>query len=252
MHDQAIRDADGQTRYSSAGLVQRLLANEPVEVSEATGLAYEFHVSWHLGLIAQGEQVSEVLKLIGSRPGCRHLRVQRDDLTLWAWVGGPDPLVVAEVESDVRTSPSCGVSLALGGTKAGIDGWRQTHREAEQALAVAHCSPTAAVQYGEMPLVIAAMHNETLSKWLRDLLLPLRSQSDGGMGLFQALRAYIDAECNHSSAAHSLGVGRHTVERRVRIAEELLGRSLRTCLPELDVALRLEDHLPMATAPGLA
>lgn len=249
MHDQATRKPDARARGSWADLVQRLLANEPVEVSEATTLAYEFHASWHLGLIAQGEQVSEALKSIGSRPGCRHLRVQPDDSTIWAWIGGPDPLVIAEVEADLRGSTSNGVSLALGGRRAGIDGWRQTHREAEQALAAAHCSPTAVAQYGDMPLVIAAMHNETLSKWLRDLLLPLRGQSDGGFGLFQTLRAYIDAECNHSSAAHLLGVGRHTIERRVRVAEELLGCPLRACLPELDLALRLEDQIPIAFAP---
>ena len=74
------------------------------------------------------------------------------------------------------------------------------------------------------------------------LLTPLRRQSDGGTRTFEALRAYIDAECNHSSAAHALGVGRHTMERRVRAAEELLGCPLRACLPELDVALRLEER----------
>jgi DNA-binding PucR family transcriptional regulator len=55
------------------------------------------------------------------------------------------------------------------------------------------------------------------------------------------LRAYIDAECNATSAAPLLKIGRHTVESHVRTAEELLGRPLRTCLSELNVALCMDE-----------
>jgi DNA-binding PucR family transcriptional regulator len=78
-------------------------------------------------------------------------------------------------------------------------------------------------------------------RWLKDFLAPLRSYKDGGVGLLQTLRALIDAECNRRAAATALDIDRHTVESRLRTAEELLGRTLLTCLPELDIALRLEE-----------
>jgi hypothetical protein len=53
------------------------------------------------------------------------------------------------------------------------------------------------------------------------------------------LRAYIDLGCNASSTAARLSLGRHTVEKHALIAEDLLGRTLTSCLPELRTALHL-------------
>jgi len=61
------------------------------------------------------------------------------------------------------------------------------------------------------------------------------------VGLRRTLRALIDAECNRRAAAAALDIDRHTVESRLRTAERLLGRTLHTCLPELDIALHLEE-----------
>jgi DNA-binding PucR family transcriptional regulator len=70
---------------------------------------------------------------------------------------------------------------------------------------------------------------------------PLRGQPDGGMALRKTLRAYIDAECSASAAESAAGVGRHAVIGRVRKSEGLIGRPMRTCLAEVDLALQLED-----------
>jgi DNA-binding PucR family transcriptional regulator len=59
--------------------------------------------------------------------------------------------------------------------------------------------------------------------------------------LRETLRAYIDAGCSATSATSTAGVSRHTVESRVHKAEQLIGRAIRTCIPELDVALRFEE-----------
>jgi DNA-binding PucR family transcriptional regulator len=140
--------------------------------------------------------------------------------------------------------------LVIGGPARGLDGWRQTHREARDALVVALRKPERIVRYADSPLFAAAVQNDTLMRWLKDFLAPLRSQKDGGIGLLQTLRALIDAECNRRAAASALDVDRHTVESRLRTAEQLLGRTLPTCLPELDIALRLEEFDGAITAAG--
>ena len=57
----------------------------------------------------------------------------------------------------------------------------------------------------------------------------------------ETLRAYFTTGHNASSAAAALGVARHTVKNRLRTVERTIDRSLHTCLPELEVALRLEE-----------
>jgi DNA-binding PucR family transcriptional regulator len=130
--------------------------------------------------------------------------------------------------------------LAIGEPGRGIDGWRLTHYQAQEALGIAARKPEKFARYADDPLLAAALQHDRLARWLKGFLSPLDSRGDGPK-LRQTLRAYIDAECNATSAAPLLKISRHTVESHVRAAEELLDRPLRTCLAELDVALRLEE-----------
>jgi DNA-binding PucR family transcriptional regulator len=57
----------------------------------------------------------------------------------------------------------------------------------------------------------------------------------------KTLRTYMDHGCNATSTATSLGVDRHTIQRRLRRAEEVLGRRVDACRSELEVALHLEQ-----------
>jgi hypothetical protein len=63
----------------------------------------------------------------------------------------------------------------------------------------------------------------------------------GGPVLRRTLHAYFAAERNASSAAAALGVARKTIASRLSTIETRLGYPLRTCPPELEVALRLDE-----------
>jgi PucR C-terminal helix-turn-helix domain/GGDEF-like domain len=222
-------------------IVQRLLANEPVDSVDLAKLGYELHASWHVGLIATGAGAEQTLRHLKASLGCQLLAVPSGVGSVWAWLGGRRKLAVTDIERSLSTNGVVSVSLAIGGPGQGIAGWGQTYREAQGALLRALRQPETLVRYADRPLLVAALQNETLATWLKEFLVPLRSQTDGGTRLLQALRAYIDAECNYRAAGCVLDHDRHTVESRVRKAEKLLGRSLRTCLPELDAALSLEE-----------
>lgn len=220
-----------------AAIVRRLLAEDPIEPAELVELDYEFHDSWHLGIIATGTGIQADLRRAKANLVCEVLLAQTGNDITWAWLGASRKLKLVDVER--LLSVNQGISLALGGPCRGLDGWRQTHREAQGALLRARHKPEKLVRYADEPLLSATLENDTLETWLRGFLAPIRDRPDGGKTLLSTLRAYIDSECNCSSAAAALNVRRQTVGSRLRIAESLLDRPIQTCLAELDAALRL-------------
>lgn len=221
-------------------IVRRLLAKEPVEFAELAELDYELDTSWHLGVIATGTGVHGALRRLEANLRSELLLAQCADGTVWAWFGASQRLKIVDIERMLTPNGTTGEILAIGGPGWGLDGWRQTHREARGAQMRVLRRPERVVRYAESPLLVAALENETLATWLREFLAPIRARPDG-KDLLTTLRAYIDAECSRSSAAPVANVRRQTVGNRLQLAEKLLDRPLRTCLAELDVALRLAD-----------
>jgi DNA-binding PucR family transcriptional regulator len=134
------------------------------------------------------------------------------------------------------------VSLAIGESSKGIDGWRLTHRQAQAAMLVALRRPRRLTWYADVALLAAVLRDQELARSLVEIhLSPLEDRKDGGAVARRTLRAYFAAGCNAATAAAALGVNRHTVERRLHAIEEQLGRLLHTCHAELEVALRVEE-----------
>jgi sugar diacid utilization regulator len=223
-----------------AELVQRLLAGARVDPDELGRLGYEIE-TWHLGMVASGTKATEVLQDLKTSLG-RELLLVLDGGTVWAWLGGSRQVAVADVERVLSRSEHMDVSLAIGEPGRGIDGWRLTHHQAQEAYGLTMRRPQRITWYADNPLLAAAVGNDTLAMSLKQKYgEPLRTQRDGGVALRRTLRAYIDAGCVVTSAAPVLGVRRHTVASHVSIIERLIGRRVRACLSELDVALRLEE-----------
>jgi sugar diacid utilization regulator len=171
--------------------------------------------------------------------------------TVWAWLGGRRHLAITDVERVLSANRVAGVSLAISEPRRGIDGWRQTHREAQAALAVALRIPPGLTRCADVPLEAALLKNPILARLLVEIhLSPLDSLRIGGPLARETLRAYIACNHNISSAAHKLEVTRHTVENRLHQIEQLFDRPFRTCLVSLELALRLED-LGYPPAPTL-
>jgi PucR C-terminal helix-turn-helix domain/GGDEF-like domain len=231
------RESMGSSRRSE--IVQRLLSGESVEPAELAELDYEIDTYWHLGLIASGEGVEEIIRRLKRRYGCKCLQASLNS-RVCAWLGMQQPPNLNG--EHLSTNGDGELSVAIGEPGRGLDGWRLTHHQARAAFAVALRRPERVARYADSRLLAAALQNETLARSLTHrYLVPLGGQSDGGAKLRRTLRTYIDSECNATSASHGLRVGRHTVESRVRTAERLIGATLRECLPELDVALRLGE-----------
>jgi hypothetical protein len=221
-------------------VVRKLLAGEHVESVDMAALEYELYDAWHLGIIAVGVAAEEMVERLDHDVADRLLLVRCVDGAIWAWLGSRRELPASEADRILEANGAISAISAAGNPRRGLDGWRQTHNEAQGALLRARRHPGRLTRYTDSPLLVAALQDETLARWLKHFLAPVRNDADT-QGLIRALRAYIDAECNYRAAASAVELNRHTVESRIRKTETLLGRSLRTCLSELDVALQLEE-----------
>jgi hypothetical protein len=221
-------------------LVRRLLAAEHVDSAEVRLLDYDLD-AWHLGIIATGRKAVRTLRDLGTGLGCELLLDVHGD-SVWAWLGRSRPTDARDLKRVFSRAEDVDVSLALGEPGVGIDGWSLTHHQARETRGVSVYRPQKMTWYAENRLLAAGLRNDTLARSLRQrYVAPLRGEQDGGMALRRTLRAYIDAGCSATSAVHAAGVSRHTIESRVQKAERLIGRAIWMCLPELDVALRLEE-----------
>ena len=219
--------------------VRMLLAGECVHSAD---LGYELDAE-HLGVIARGAGAPRELRRIAQRLDRRLLLVSCGEGTAWAWLGGRRALDMPMLGRAVSQSQiGAEVSLALGEPAAGFEGWRLTHRQAQEALLVALRRPRRLTRYSDVALLAAALRDDILSRSLIGIYLsPLDDARDGGTVLRETLRAYLVAERNVSSAAMALGVARSTVQSRLRTIEARLGRPPHSCPAELEVALQLDE-----------
>jgi hypothetical protein len=234
----ALLESESSLEMRRGELVRRMLDGAP---AEPEGLAYDFNC-WHLGIVAAGPGAGMALRRPPISAGFQWLCVVRDQETAWGWIGGVRRVSASELHGALLAAEIAHLSLAVGEPGRGIDGWRLTHRQAQAALWVALHRRGTLTRYADELLLIAALKDDVLAASLRNsYLAPLEGRRDGAGLAYETLRAYFNSGCNAVSAAASLHVDRHTVERRLHRIEERLDRCIHDCRPELEVALRLEE-----------
>ena len=190
-------------------------------------------------MIASGPAPELSVRRLAEELGCRSLLVPRGPKTAWAWLGAQRSVSVSEFER-LASSLGASVSFAIGEPRQGIDGWRLTHQEAQTALSIMLRGNERLVRCADVVLLAAATRDDTIARFLLDAYLrPLEQRKDGET-LKRTLRSYLAASCHAASAAVSLRVDRHTVQRHLGKIEETLGRPLDSCRAELEVALQVK------------
>jgi hypothetical protein len=234
--ESAVRIDSSERR--KAERVERLLAGESIEAGE---LGYAFDAC-HVGLIAEGPGASETIRALADLFDCRLLSHARGDDTVWAWLGSRSRLDPDLLQQALENRPATATVVAIGESSRGLSGWRLTHGQARAALPIARRRAGRMVRYADVALLASMLQDELLRDSLRRLfLIPLDRDGGGGDALRQTLLAYFSSERNVSSTAAALGVTRQTIKNRFRMIEERIGRPLRTCSVEIEVALRLEE-----------
>lgn len=248
------RDELAQVQRSAAqnevDLIVKLLNGHGL--ASSVDLDYDFD-TWHLGMILVGRNGEKSAHAIAKLHRSRSLLVARNHEATWIWLSGARPPVVPNLERFLLRSTPAEISVAVGEPRKNLDGWRQTHYEAQKALRVLLYRPQRVTRFRDVMLVSAVMQDHSLARSLIETYLaPLDGRGRSGEALRATLRAYYKADQNIASAAMALGVARHTVERRLRSVERRLGQTLDTCGAQLQVALDAEAMVtPSGQVPQL-
>ncbi|WP_394619417.1 PucR family transcriptional regulator [Lentzea sp. JNUCC 0626] len=170
--------------------------------------------------------------------GCTaRLLVVAGPATLWAWGSRTAPAL-----KELPHTP--GIHVAAGLPGEGVEGFRASHRQAVKALELARLAQRPPGLHTYEDLAVAALAAENLdatAEFVRHELGPLADAANAD--LRHTLKAYLDHDRGLSAAAADLHVAKNTVLYRVRKAEHLLDRTVRTERLRLHVALHLADAL---------
>jgi DNA-binding PucR family transcriptional regulator len=164
-----------------------------------------------------------------------------------ALVGGQGALlvplgvgVVAGWSSALTKTPvPDGVRIAVGSPGDGLEGFRRSHAEALEARRVARLSATpGVVRYPDVALVaLLTKDAEQARAFSRRILGPLSEHDATTTRLADTVLAVLDAQGSPRHAAQRLNVHENTVAKRIRVAEQTLGRSIAYQPAELMAAL---------------
>jgi len=235
------RRLDESSSRRQIALVERLLSGAPVADHEVD---YSLKM-WHLGLVVSGTRAMDAARALAEFLGTALLAVPRGEGTVWAWLGSNRRLTAQLVQDAVRNRRGIRAKFAVGEPGKDLEGWRSTHLEAKAALGVAIRSSGNVTCFSDVALeAIALQMPDLVRSLLATYLAPLGESKRRATTLRETLRAYFDADRNVSSAAVSLEVSRRTVENRLRLIEQKLGRPLLSSAAELELALRLEELGP--------
>ena len=221
-----------------ADRVRRLLSGG---LNESNGLGYDLD-AWHLGLIGRGLGVGQAIRGMATGLDSRLLSVAYDGQGVWAWLGGKHSAVVDDIKRLLSAKWPTGLSWALGEPLEGIEGWRHTHRQAQDALLVSLYQPQTLTLYADVALLVPWLRDETRAQWLVETYLsPLDDRGSSGAKLRATLRAYFDSGRNASATGKALNVTRRTIHNRLNLIEQRLGPLLDERQAELELAMRLDD-----------
>ncbi|MGH3577329.1 MAG: PucR family transcriptional regulator, partial [Mycobacterium sp.] len=199
--------------------------------------------------------VRQLAQSVGAHESSLFISVDR--LTGWAWIPLPAeavPKVAAQIRMfvDARTDAPW---IALGNPLPGVEGFRRSHRQAQdtRTVAIALGAQAQRVTAASDPgLSTAAMlgHNlDAARAWVDEVLGPLAAPTDSDERLRETLRIFLRSGSSYKAAAEELHLHVNSVKYRVHRAVDRRGRPIGDDRLDVEVALLLCHWYP-ATVLG--
>lgn len=191
--------------------------------------------------------VREVAESLGAQENSLFVSVDR--VTGWGWIPlstGEEAYAIDRIRKLAKAwKTEKGPCIAAGNPLPGVDGFRRSHRQAEDArtVAVASGCVTGRVILASDPGVsVAALVGrdlEAASVWVGEVLGPLASRSEGDVRLRDTLLVYLRTGSNYTTAADELHLHVNSVKYRIRRAVERRGKPIVDDRADVEVALLL-------------
>ena len=258
--DERERWLENQNSLRALRVREILAANKAIDVDGVT-TAIRYPLRWHhLGLVTwyadpgtEGDELARLQRFVrdlGEAAGAAAapLFVAADQSCGWGWLpyrtAGPD--AVADVVSKVRRfalSRPDPPSVAIGTMAGGVEGFRRSHREAEEVRGVAIVSDRrgqtviAATDPGLS--VVARLGGDVVATrdWVATVLGDLASDDENDARLRETLRVFLACGSSYKMAAEDLNLHFNSVKYRVARAVARRGREIGS--DRLDVELAL-------------
>jgi len=172
---------------------------------------------------------------------------------LWMWLSTTKPPAIDRLVATEPASSAPGIQVVIGSPGRGIDGFRQSHLEAQQAQQIAAVakSPSNPLYFPDVEtLVMLWQSGEQAVRFAQRTLGDLSADLEPMSRLRQTARATLRAG-SLEKAADVLMVHKNTVRYRLGQIEKILGRGLSD--DPVPLALALDYHeafLENGTPPG--
>jgi DNA-binding PucR family transcriptional regulator len=223
--DERERWLENQNSLRALRVREVLTANKPIDVDAAT-TSIRYPLRWHhLGLVmwypdegAEGDQLARLqryLREVGESAGAgaNPLFAAADRSCGWGWL--PYRAAVAEAAANVRKftlarpdSPS----VAIGSMASGVEGFRQSHREAKTARSVALIAkrpePTVIAVTDPGLSVMARLGGDVAGtrEWVAAVLGDLATDNENDARLRETLRVFLGCGASYKLAAEDLNL----------------------------------------------
>ncbi|WP_340379878.1 helix-turn-helix domain-containing protein [Streptomyces sp. SS7] len=241
---------DARSDATRAAQVRAVLDTEGLDLASAEKMLSTSLRGWHLAaIIWTGPGPADLVlarlrtgvALLAAATGKAPLTISADEQTCWAWIsstGKPD-LAVDRLEAGLREHPA--LRVAVGEPSPGLDGFRQTFRDAQRARDVAATGSgpdRALVLHSQVALAgLLVDHLTDVRAWAERVLGGLMHDDEAAVRLRETVQVFLNAGGSFTDAAARLHVHKNTVHYRVRKAEELLGHPLTENRLDIEVAL---------------
>jgi hypothetical protein len=271
--DERERWLENQNSLRALRVREILAGNKAVDVDAAT-TSIRYPLRWHhVGLVmwypdlgTEGDELARLQRFVRElgetvAAAASPLFAAADQSCAWGWL--PYRAAVADVVPKIRRfvqqrpdSPS----LAIGTMAAGVEGFRRSHREAEQARGVAivrgrpnSSAPTVISADDPGLSVVARLGGDVAGTrdWVATVLGDLAGDNENDARLRETLRVYLGRGCSYKVAAEELNLHFNSVKYRVGRAVARRGRDIGSDRLDVELAL-LACHWygPAVLQPG--
>jgi DNA-binding PucR family transcriptional regulator len=257
---QSERDLWMENRNSLRALrVRELLDEADVDIdSMTTAIRYplrRIHVSvvaWcddhddgDEGLASMERFVQQLAESTGAHESSLFISVDR--LTAWAWIplsADAAPNAVARICAFAEARADA-PRIAVGNPLPGVEGFRRSHQQAQDARTVAIASGSnthRATAFDDPGLSTAALLGGNVGAarvWVSEVLGPLACRTDNDKRLRDTLRVFLRSGSSFKAAAEELHLHFNSVKYRVQRATERRGRPIGDDRLDIEIALLL-------------
>jgi sugar diacid utilization regulator len=235
--------------------VRRILDGDDVDVVAAEkAIGYRLTSGHHVAVVAWtseseghadhlGRSVRTVREFAGEIGAGAPLVVGCDQATAWAWVPVPRDWRFDERLAGWRSCGAPAAVLALGSSRAGLEGFRSSHEEAlrvHRLVSLGGVPDRAVVSHDEPGVAATSLLAQDLGgarAWIRGVLGELLKEGESTARLRSTLLTLLRNDMSYTATAEAMVMHKNSIRYRLTSAEAMLGHRVTDNRLDVEMAL---------------